>query len=162
MEQTPIRRRRRGNAENVAPEAVNAAEGGATTSNARPRKRRRRGSVGGFHLKLSAPERKGFIRRWVNDTPGRIASMEELAYTHVTEPGIKSDSPDSRVRRLVGTQANGAPLHAYLMETPLEEYQQGIEEKEELHRVVDEAIRAGRDATGRVQDAYGEGSIRAS
>lgn len=124
-----------------------------------PTRRRKRADVNGMHLRLSAPAREGYQRRWFNDTPGRLATAEELAYDHVREPGIKSDSPDSRVRRLVGTQAGGAPLYAYLMETPQAEYQRGIEEKEEQHRAVDEAINRGEDPTGRVRDSYGEGSI---
>ncbi len=126
----------------------------------KPAQRRRRASVGGFNMKLSIPERAGFKRRWFNDTPGRIADAQELAYDHVTEAGIKSDSPDSRVRRLVGTQANGQALYAYLMETPESEYQAGLDEKEETHRQVDQAIRDGRDATGQVSNGYGQGSIR--
>ncbi len=140
----------------ASPEAQTAITEGAPA----PAKRRRRASTGGYFKKLDAPERPGFQRRWFNDTPGRLAYAEELAYEHVTEPGIKSDSPDSRVRRLVGTQAGGQPQYAYLMETPIEEYQRGIDEKEEAHRAVDEAIRSGSDMTGRVQDAFGEGSIR--
>lgn len=124
-----------------------------------PAKRRRRADIGGFHLRLTCPTREGFQRRWFNDKPGRLVTAEELAYEHVRETGIKSDSPDSRVRRLVGTQAGGAPLYAYLMETPDAEYQRGIDEKEEQHRAVDEAINRGEDPTGRVQGAYGEGSI---
>lgn len=110
-----------------------------------PGRRRKRADVGGQHLKLKAPEREGFHRRWVNDNPGRIAMFQELAYDHVIEPGIKSDSPDSRVRRLVGTQAGGAPQYAYLMETPLEEYQAGVEEKEEARKPFEDAIRRGED-----------------
>lgn len=110
-------------------------------------------------MKLAVPERKGYVRRWFNDIPGRIAEAEELAYDHVTDPSIKSDSPDGRVRRQVGTQANGQPLYSYLMETPIDEYRAGIEEKEEQHRAVDQAINEGRDLTGRVQNAYGQSSI---
>jgi hypothetical protein len=128
---------------------------------ASPTKRRRRGNTGGFNLKLKAPERAGFHRHWFNDKPGRLAEAEELAYEHVRDPAIKSDSQDSNVRRLVGTQANGQPLYAYLMETPLEEYRAGQEEKEEGHRQIDKAISEGRDATGRMDNSYGEGSISA-
>lgn len=153
MEQTPPRRRGR-------PPASQAAKDAPDTTEA-PKKRRRRASVGGFHLKLHAPERSGYHRRWFNDTPGRIANAEELAYDHVCDTSIKSDGTDTRVRRLVGTQANGQPLYAYLMETPIEEYQAGAEEKEETHRQIDKAIREGRDATGRMENSYGEGSISA-
>lgn len=124
-----------------------------------PTKRRRRASTGGFHLKLAVPEKKGFRRRWFNDTPGRLANAEELAYEHVVESGIKSDSPDSRVRRLVGTQASGQPLYAYLMETPEAEFQAGIQDKEEAHAAFEASIRRGVDHTGQMRDAYGQGSI---
>ncbi len=113
-----------------------------------PARRRKRADVGGQHLKLKAPEREGFYRRWVNDTPGRLAMFQELAYDHVSEQGIKSDGPDSRVRRLVGTQAGGAPQYAYLMETPLAEYQAGIDEKEEARKPFEDAIRRGADPLG--------------
>lgn len=156
--------RRRGRRAASAPHGLDAAVPVAAAqdapADAAPAKRRRRSSVGGFHMKLETPQREGFQRRWFNDTPGRIANAEELAYDHVTESGIKSDSPDSRVRRLVGTQANGQPLYAYLMETPVEEYRAGQAEREETHRQVDIAIRDGRDATGRISNGYGEGSIR--
>ncbi len=126
-----------------------------------PAKRRRRAALTGLNLKLAAPEKAGMQRRWFNDVPGRLAEAEELAYDHVKDASIKSDGTDSRVRRLVGTQANGQPLYAYLMETPVEEYQAGIQEREEIHAAVDSAINEGRDATGRITNGYGEGSIKA-
>lgn len=115
---------------------------------ATPARRRKRADIGGQHLKLAAPDRPGFQRRWFNDTPGRLAYAEKLAYDHVSESGIQSDSPDSRVRRLVGTSAGGAPIYAYLMETPLEEYQAGVAEKEEARRPFEDAIRRGEDTLG--------------
>lgn len=115
---------------------------------AAPARRRKRADIGGQHLKLKAPEREGYHRRWVNDVPGRIAMFQELAYDHVSEQGIKSDGPDSRVRRLVGTLAGGAPQYAYLMETPLSEFQAGVEEKEEARKSFENAIRRGEDPLG--------------
>lgn len=154
MEEQTFAPRRRGrppvNTPPVDGEVATAATG----------RRRRRASTGGMHLKLAAPQREGFQRRWFNDTEGRIAEAHELAYDHVTDPDIKSDSPDQRVRRHVGTQANGQPLYAYLMETPIEEYRAGISEREEQHRAVDQAINEGRDFTGRVQNTYGQSEIR--
>lgn len=126
----------------------------------KPRKRRARTSVGGFQQKLGAPQREGYVRRFVNDVGNNIAEKENLAYDFVHDTGIQTDGPDGRVRRLVGTQQNGAPQYAYLMETPREEYDAGVADKEAYHRQVDEAIRAGRDATGRVENSYGEGSIK--
>lgn len=127
--------------------------------------RRRRPSTGGLEYKLSAPSREGETRRWVNDDGNRIAAVEELGYAFVSDTGVKTDQPGSRIARRVGTQANGAPLHAYLMETPDQLYQQGVDEKERKHALVDQAIEAGRDFTGHLtskDNQYGHGSIKSS
>lgn len=124
--------------------------------------RRRRASVGGHALKLSAPSKPGMVRRWFNDLGNRIADAADLAYDFVTDGSAKTDAPGSRISRLVGTKANGEPLHAFLMETPEDEYAWGLAEKEAHNRKVDEAIRDGRDSTGQHQsDGYaGHGSIK--
>lgn len=135
----------------------------ATT--AQPTTRRRRGALGGQRLKLQAPERPGYVRRWVNDDGNRIAEAKELAYDHVTDSGIDTSSADSRISRLVGTKPNGEPLRAFLMETPADEYAAGVADKEVHARQVDEAIAAGRDSTGQMSsvpeaETYGRGSIQ--
>lgn len=129
-------------------------------------KRRRRAKVGGFSMKLTAPARPGYTRRWFNDDGNRLAEAAELGYEHVSETGLKTSSPGSRVSRLVGTKANGEPLHAFLMETPDELYAQGVDEKEAVARQVDEAITRG-EATSDGQmshipesETYGHGEIR--
>jgi hypothetical protein len=126
----------------------------------KPTKRRRRGKIGGFALKLSAPSREGHKRRWVNDDGNRIAELGELGYDFVSETGIQTSGPGSHITRLVGTKANGEPLHAHLMETPDELYAEGESEKEAANRLIDEAITAGRDSTGRLENQYGHGSIK--
>jgi hypothetical protein len=141
-----------------------AAEAAPETTSA-PTKRRRRASVGGHRLKLQAPARDGYVRRWVNDDGNRIAEAQELAYDHVTDSGIQTSSADSRISRLVGTKANGEPLRAFLMETPATEYAAGCSDKEAIARQVDEAIAAGRDSTGQMSsipesETYGRGSIQ--
>jgi len=125
-------------------------------------KRRRRSSTGGHSLKLSAPTRKGYTRRWFNDDGNRIADAEELAYDFVHEAGITTSDPGTRISRLVGTKANGEPLRAYLMETPDELYAEGLSEKEAHNRQIDDAIAAGRDSTGQMSptETYGQGSIQ--
>lgn len=128
-------------------------------------KRRRRASVGGFSKKLAAPSREGFTRRWFNDDGNRLAEADELGYSHVSDTGLKTSSPGSRVSRLVGTKANGEPLHAFLMETPDELYAEGIAEKEAVSRQVDEAITRGEDFDGQMsqipkEERYGQGSMR--
>jgi hypothetical protein len=150
MNEVPKRRQRRTLSPVETPASVEVSE---------PTSRRRRKKVGGISLKLSAPQRPGFFRRWFVDKPGRIAEAEELAYTHVSEQGIKSDGPDSRVRRLTGTDGFGAPQYSYLMETPLEEYQLGIKDKEEAHAAFEQSILRGTDPEGKLSDAYGTGKI---
>jgi hypothetical protein len=126
-----------------------------------PSQRRRRANVGGHAMKLAAPQREGETRRWVNDDGNRIAELRELGYDFVSETGIQTSDPGSRVSRLVGTKANGEPLHAYLMETPDELYAEGVAEREAANRQIDEAITAGRDSTGRMdENQYGHGSIK--
>lgn len=134
----------------------------AKETTAEPAPRRRRASVGGHAMKLSAPHRPGYSRRWFNDDGNRIADAEELAYDHVHEAGIKTSSPGSRISRLVGTKANGEPLHAFLMETPDELFAEGVAEKEAHNRQIDDAIIAGRDSTGQMSstETYGQGSIQ--
>lgn len=126
-------------------------------------KRRRRASVGGHALKLTAPAREGYSRRWVNDQDNRIASAQELAYDFVTDPSIQTSDAGSRISRLVGTKANGEPLRAYLMETPNELYAEGVAEKEAHNAQIDQAITAGVDHTGQLApsgEQYGQGSIK--
>ena len=128
-----------------------------------PTKRRRRASVGGHALKLAAPPKAGHTRRWFNDDNNRIATAHELGYDHVTERGIKTDDPSSRISRLVGTKANGEPLRAYLMETPDELYAEGVTEKEAHISKTDEAIAAGVPTDGQIgpaSETYGRGSIQ--
>lgn len=155
MEHVPQRGRRvltPANTPEVTEEAVSA-----------PPKRRRRASVGGHAMKLQAPVRPGYTRRWFNDSGNRIAEAIDLGYEFTTEQGIKTDDPSSRVSRLVGTKANGDPLKAYLMETPDELYAEGVAEKEAHNRQIDEAISAGSPTDGPIgpaSETYGSGSIQ--
>lgn len=111
-----------------------------------PTKRRRRASVGGHALKLQAPTRPGYTRRWFNDDGNRIAEAGELAYDFVRDPDAKSTDVGSRISRLVGTKPNGDPLRAFLMETPDELYAEGVAEREAELRAIDETIQNGQDS----------------
>lgn len=113
------------------------------------RQRRRRGVLEhGGALKLHAPQRKGYVRRWVNDRGNRIAELEEIGYTFVEEQGIDTHGPGSRINRLAGTQESGAPLKTYLMEIPEEFYREDMQDKEEALQEFDRAISEGRDPSG--------------
>lgn len=126
--------------------------------------RRKRADVAGFRLKLDAPQREGFVRRWVDDNPARIHEMQELGYDFVQDKAgegkARTDGQGSRMTRMAGKRDDGSPHHLILMETPVEEYQVGVAEKEERLKPFEEALRSGADTTGRLTDAYkpGDGS----
>jgi hypothetical protein len=123
--------------------------------------RRRRASTGGHALKLDAPERKGFVRRWVNDEPGRVQEAHELGYDFAEDKAAegvsRTDGQGSRISRIVGRDAQGGIKYAYLMETPASEYAKGVIEKEERLAPFEEAINRGGDTTGKVGNAYQPG-----
>lgn len=129
---------------NRNPAPTDAAEGEAT-----PRlQRRSRASAGGFGLKLDAPQRAGWTRRWVNTAdPMRVAQMEELGYAPVAERAAegtaRTDGLGTRIARLAGKTDEGAPFQAILMETPDKLYGQGVAEKEAERARFDEAINRG-------------------
>lgn len=129
---------------------------------ATPKSRRRaRSSTGGMSLKLDAPPRPGYVRRFVNGDPLRIARMEELGYTFVAdvagEGNARTDGQGTRISRHAGKQENGEPYQTYLMETPDKEYGFGIADKEEARKPFEEAIRRSADPTGQVEGVYQPG-----
>lgn len=120
--------------------------------------RRRRASVGGFRQKLDAPQREGFVRRWVDDSPARVMEMQELGYDFAQEQagtGAKrTDGQGSRISRMGGKRDDGSPHQLVLMETPASEYALGAKEKEDALKPFEDALRSGADTTGRLQDTY--------
>jgi len=121
--------------------------------------RRRRASTGGFRTKLDAPQREGFVRRWVDDSPSRIAEMHDLGYDFAQEKAgaseaTRTDDIGTRMKRMAGKRDDGSPHHLVLMETPVSEFDIGKAEKEERLKPFEEALRAGVDTTGRLSEAY--------
>lgn len=121
-------------------------------------KRRRRGPTGGLSLKLDAEQRPGYVRRWVNGDPSRLLELQNLGYEFVTDaPGegkARTHDAGTRISRHVGTNAKGEPLMAYLMETSEADYAIGTAEKEDQLKPFEQALRAGRDTTGTVENTY--------
>lgn len=120
--------------------------------------RRRRAPVGGFRQKLDATQREGYVRRWVDDSPARIMEMQQLGYDFVRDKvdagANRTDGQGSRISRMGGKRDDGSPHHLVLMETPAAEYDIGRQEKEDALKPFEEALRAGADTTGRLQDSY--------
>lgn len=136
---------------------TNAAE--TKASDATPKsQRRRRSATSGLALKLDAPQRPGYVRRFVDNSPARILQMQDLGYAIVPDRAgdaeTRTDGVGSVIQRLGGKRDDGQPQHLVLMETPAEEYRHGVDEKEDALKPFEEAIRRGADTTGRVQDSY--------
>lgn len=134
-----------------APAAVQAAP--AVSDAVAPKFRRQRASTGGFKLKLDAPKRPGFVRRFVKNDPSRILEMHNLGYDFA-EADTRTDDLGSRITRYAGKGEHGNPEHLVLMETPVSEYAIGVAEKEEQRQPFEQALRAGRATDGNLTDSY--------
>ena len=121
-------------------------------------RRRARASLGGQSLKLDAPPREGFVRRWVNGDPMRIARMEELGYTRVSdragEGTSRTDGLGTRISRHAGRDEDGKPFQAVLMETPVGFHGEGEAEKEEARTAFEDTIRRGLKTEDTPDGAY--------
>lgn len=92
--------------------------------------------LGVARSKLSVPARAGYVRRWVNDTEGRLSNAEQGGYQYATDQTLQIGAADidntnrdlgARVSRVVDKSTG---QKAYLMEI-----------KEEFHKE-DQAIKA--------------------
>lgn len=96
---------------------------GARPTDREPTGRRKRVPLGTPQPRLSAEQRPGFIRRFVNDTPGRITNALQGDYSHVIDE--TADEEDGRAAyrsEIVGVKEDGTALRAYLMEVPEDIY----------------------------------------
>lgn len=122
-----------------------------------PSKRRRRASVGGLTLKLDAPQRPGYVRRWFNGDPTRLYEAEQLGYDFVQDPAgtdeKRTDGMGSRISRFAGRDQNGGGVQTYLMECTVEDYEQGQRDKEARLKTFDDTLNAGNDPTGELSKA---------
>lgn len=92
--------------------------------------------LGVARSKLSVPARPGFVRRWVNDTEGRLLQAEQGGYQYASDQSLQIGAADidnvnrdlgSRISRVVDKSTG---QKAYLMEI-----------KEEFHKE-DQAVKA--------------------
>lgn len=118
-----------------------------------PRVERKRGRPMSIPMqKMEVPENPGFHRHWLNDVGGRIQQALESGYTYVekvnvelNEVGVTPGNTDlgSKVSMYVGTDEQGKPLKAYLMEIKQEWYDEDQEIIAQQANRVDEALKAG-------------------
>lgn len=112
--------------------------------------RKERVPLGVPRAKLKTPQRQGYQRRWVNDTPGRLQAAQEGGYTFVEDPDLRvgeddgASRSDSRVSRIVGRAEGGKPLRAFLMEIPSELFKEDQASKRHALDEMERAIRKGR------------------
>lgn len=93
---------------------------------------------GNMAQKLNAPQRKGYHRHWFNDVLDRIEQAKAAGYAHVIEEGSRKP-----MKRVVGTAKGGGALTAYLMEIPIEWFEEDMRNGQKAVDEIDEAIRGG-------------------
>jgi len=112
--------------------------------------RKKRVPLGSPQMKLTADVPKGKVGRWVNDKPGRLMAAQQGGYdfiedeVHVGE-GAEDGNSDlgARVSRVVGENADGTPLRAYLMVMDEKTYEADQAAKQLEVDKIDSAIMSG-------------------
>lgn len=102
----------------------------------RPTKDTRR-PFGSQTQKLAYESRAGFHRHWFNNSPGRIDAALAAGYTHV------EDKDGRKVQRVVGVSEGGDGLLGFLMEIPLDWYQEDMARQQTELDKTDSAIKSG-------------------
>jgi hypothetical protein len=88
--------------------------------------------------RLYYPMRPGWHQCWINDTPGNIPRFQERGYDFRIDPSTKE-----RVSRVAGVAEGGGGLQAFLMEIPLEIYNDDMKSLEAANDRIDKQIRRG-------------------
>lgn len=114
--------------------------------------RAKRVPLGAPRLKLKVNEENpNTVRRWVNDTGGRLEDAQDGGYRFV-ERKVSVGTPDvtpgntdtgARASRVVGVMEDGGPLRAYLMEIDRGDYEEDQAAKEAQIASGESAIRTG-------------------
>lgn len=93
--------------------------------------------------RLYATPRKGYRRRFVNDTPGRVQSLEANGWQMVKHENSGAFSTDDGVNtsQVVGSSKEGGALRTFLMEIPEEFYQEDQAEKENRNKQKEESLK---------------------
>jgi hypothetical protein len=93
--------------------------------------RRTRVPLGMKQASLVASARPGYQRRWVNDVAGRLQQAIDGGYEHVSQdPTAKSQDLGVKTSRIVGAKEDGQAMSAYLMEIPMDWYEEDQKAKQ--------------------------------
>lgn len=98
-------------------------------------------------MRLHAPRRPGFHRHWINDIPGRVAHMKERGYKIVHEDG-------KPIIKTVSVAANGTGLNGYLMEIPVQWFEEDQRASQKATDEIEATIRRGEMAVGDGRNRY--------
>jgi hypothetical protein len=121
--------------------------------------------LGVARSKLSVPARAGYVRRWVNDTEGRLMQAEQGGYQYATDQALQIGSVDiDNVNRDLGARVSrvvdkSTGQKAYLMEIKEEFYREDQKVKAQAVAEKDKLIKTGKvdDAEGRYIPDKGRG-----
>jgi hypothetical protein len=106
--------------------------------------------LGVARAKLSVPQRPGYVRRWVNDTEGRLMMAEQGGYQYATDQSLQIGAVDidnvnrdlgARISRVVDKTTG---TKAYLMEIQEDFYREDQESKARKIAETDKLIRTGK------------------
>ena len=122
--------------------------------------RREARSISEMKDQMTTDQRKGYVRRWVNDTEGRVALFLGAGWDLVREDVAVGDegvvnqnqSLGSGARKHVGSDKMGHPMYAVLMEIPKRDYDAISKRKAEQVDETEAVIRARL----KEQHKYGE------
>lgn len=112
--------------------------------------RSKRIPLGVARSKLSVPKRQGYVRRWVNDTEGRLMNAANGGYEYASDQSLQIGSPDidnenrdlgARISRVVDKSTG---QKAYLMEIKEEFYKEDQAMKQSDLDVTDNLIKKGK------------------
>lgn len=105
------------------------------------KKRERRGGavIGGNSAKLNRPEyqREGYKRRWFNYEQGRLDAAYNNDYDFVL------NSKGEKIKERVWSKEDGSDLYAYLMEKPVDWYEEDQRKKQSIVDQKEKAIKEG-------------------
>lgn len=106
--------------------------------------------LGVARAKLSVPQRPGYVRRWINDSEGRLLQAEQAGYQYALDQSLQIGAPDidnenrdlgARVSRVVDKTTG---QKAYLMEIPADFYSEDQAAKARQVAEIDDRIKKGK------------------
>ncbi len=106
--------------------------------------------LGVSRTKLAVPAREGYVRRWVNDSEGRLQQAQQGGYQYAEDQSLQiGDADIDNVNRDLGARVSrvvdkSTGQKAYLMEIKQEYYDEDQAAKSAKIRSTEEQIKKGK------------------